>query len=55
MVWIEWAALGLAALAVFAPALAAYGAWHWASGTRALFERLEGAREDDTHAIRRGA
>jgi hypothetical protein len=44
MAWIKWAALALAALAVFAAALAAYGSWRWASGTRALFEELDAAR-----------
>jgi hypothetical protein len=44
MVWIKWAGLALAALAVFAAAAAAYGTWRWASGTRALVERIESAR-----------
>ncbi len=48
MVWIYWAALGLAALAVFAAAVVAYGARRWASGTRALVERLEVARVTTT-------
>ncbi len=44
MIWIKWTALGLAALAVFATVITAYGAWHWASRTRSLFERLQVAR-----------
>jgi len=44
MAWIKWAALVVAALIVLAAALAAYGAWRWAAGTRALADRLEAAR-----------
>jgi hypothetical protein len=44
MVWIEWAGLVLAALAVLVAAVAAYGRWRWAAGTRALVARLESAR-----------
>lgn len=44
MVWIKWAALVVAALVVLVAALAAYGTWRWAAGTRALFERLEATR-----------
>ena len=43
-IWIKWAALGLAAMAVVIVALAAYGSRRWAARTRALVERLEVAR-----------
>jgi hypothetical protein len=43
MVWIKWTVLVVAALGVCVAALAAYGTWRWAAGTRALFGRLEAA------------
>jgi hypothetical protein len=44
MMWLTWAALVVAVLAILAAALAAYGARRWAAGTRGLLARLEAAR-----------
>ena len=45
MVWIKWAALGVAVLAASIAALGAYGSWRWSAATRALVERIDAARE----------
>jgi hypothetical protein len=44
MVWMKWAVLIVAGLAVLAAALVAYGSTRWAEGTRALLERLDASR-----------
>lgn len=42
--WIKWVAVATAALLAVFALLAAFGAWRWNAGTRALIERLEAAR-----------
>lgn len=42
--WINWMAVATGALLAVFALLAAFGAWRWNAGTRALIERLEAAR-----------
>lgn len=42
--WVKWIALAVGALLALFALLAAFGAWRWNAGTRALMERLEAAR-----------
>lgn len=44
MNWIQWVAVVIVALLAGLALLAAFGAWRWNAGTRALLERLDVAR-----------
>jgi len=46
VIWIKWMAVVAAVLVAVLAFLAAFGAWRWNAGTRALIERLEAARRD---------
>lgn len=45
MIWLKLLGGALGLLAIAYAATAAYGAWHWAAGTRELRARLEAARQ----------
>jgi hypothetical protein len=44
MAWIRWAAVAVGVLLAAYLLLAAFGAWRWSAGTRALVQRLEATR-----------
>ena len=44
MFWIKWTAAAIAFIALSGISIKAYGAWHWAESTKAMYARLEAAR-----------